>query len=228
MRTITFFGGGRITRILLNGFKNANVKFTEIKVVETDKNISAKLGSDFPEIKISESIQEPTGPAELIFVALHPPVIREFLQSANQFIAGDSVVISLAPKITIKNLQSLLSTNKNVIRMIPNAGSYVNRGYNPVSFATEVSDDTRKEVISLFENLGKVPVVDENQLEGYAMISAMGHTYFWFQLHQLKELAVEFGISENAANECISEMLLGTTETLFNSGLTNDQVIDGF
>jgi pyrroline-5-carboxylate reductase len=36
MKTIGFIGGGRITRILLNGFKNADIKFEKISVYETD------------------------------------------------------------------------------------------------------------------------------------------------------------------------------------------------
>ena len=58
------------------------------------------------------------------------------------------------------------------------------------------------------------------------MVSAMGHTYFWFQLQQLKELGLSFGLSDKEANETITEMLWGTTETLFNSGLTYDKVVD--
>lgn len=226
MKSITFIGGGRITRILLVGFKNANVKFENIKVFETDKNVSGKLQKDFPEIKLFEGDLQKVESSDLILIALHPPLIREILQSVNNFITEDAVIISLAPKITIRQIQDGLSHNRNVIRMIPNAGSYVNTGYNPVSFANEVDNDVRTEIIALFENLGKVAVVEENQLEGYAMISAMGHTYFWFQLQKLKELAMYFGIPENAALESISEMLSGTSETLFNSGLTYEEVVD--
>jgi len=58
------------------------------------------------------------------------------------------------------------------------------------------------------------------------MISAMGHTYFWFQLEKLKELAISFGMEEQEAKDVISDMLWGTAETLFNSGLTYDEVVD--
>ena len=63
-------------------------------------------------------------------------------------------------------------------------------------------------------------------MEAYAMISAMGHTYFWFQLQQLLELGRSYGLSEKEAKEAISEMLLGTTETLFNTGLEYPEVVD--
>jgi pyrroline-5-carboxylate reductase len=68
--------------------------------------------------------------------------------------------------------------------------------------------------------------VEEQKIEAYAMISAMGHTYFWFQLQKLKELAMEFGMEEEEAEEAISDMLWGTTETLFNTGLSYSEVVD--
>jgi pyrroline-5-carboxylate reductase len=54
----------------------------------------------------------------------------------------------------------------------------------------------------------------------------MGHTYFWFQLQHLKELALSFGLSEKEAKEAISIMLMGKTETLFHSGLKYEDVIN--
>ena len=61
--------------------------------------------------------------------------------------------------------------------------------------------------LKYLKSLGKVPVVPENQIEAYAMVSAMGHTYFWYQLQQLKELGLSYGLSESEANETISAML---------------------
>ena len=114
----------------------------------------------------------------------------------------------------------------NLARMNPNAGTYVNKGYNPVCFAKNADKTVIKGFIDVFEKLGKVPVVPENQIEAYAVVSAMGHTYFWYQLQQLKELGLSYGLSEKEAKETISAMLWGTTETLFNSGLNYDKVVD--
>jgi hypothetical protein len=43
MKTSGFIGGGRITRILLNGFQNANVSFKKINVYETNETVSGIL-----------------------------------------------------------------------------------------------------------------------------------------------------------------------------------------
>ncbi len=107
------------------------------------------------------------------------------------------MVISLAPKITIEKLQGILPGIKNIGRMNPSAGTYMNAGFNPVCFASSANAAARDEFIEIFKKLGFIPVVNDEQIEAYAVISAMGHTYFWFQLQHLKEMAQSFGLSGN-------------------------------
>jgi pyrroline-5-carboxylate reductase len=226
MKTIGFIGGGRITRILLNGFKNAGISFETIYVHEINKTVSGALKADFPEIIISASDSAKAASSDWVFIALHPPVFMETLNVIKDNIRKDAMLISLAPKIIIDKIQSVIPDAPNIARMNPNAGTFVNKGYNPVCFARSTNKNIIKEYLRIFEKLGKIPVVPENQIEAYAMISAMGHTYFWYQLQELKELGLSYGLSESEANDSISAMLWGTTETLFNSGLCYDKVID--
>jgi pyrroline-5-carboxylate reductase len=226
MKTLGFIGGGRITRIILNGLKNADISFEKIHVYETNESVLNALKSDFNHIVSSSSDFRGAASSDWIFIALHPPVLIETLQSIKEFIPRDALVISLSPKITLEKMQAVLPGITNLARMNPNAATYVNNGYNPVCFAKAMNNIVINNFIRVFEKLGKVPVVPENQIEAYAMISAMGHTYFWFQLQQLKELGLSYGLSESQANETISAMLQGTSETLFNSGLPYEKVVD--
>jgi len=50
MKTLGFIGGGRITRILLQGFKTANVSFEKIHVYETNEMVLNALKTDYPQI----------------------------------------------------------------------------------------------------------------------------------------------------------------------------------
>lgn len=47
----------------------------------------------------------------------------------------------------------------------------------------------------------------EDKLEAYAVITSMGPTYLWFQLHELYEIAKEFGMSDGEARNAISKMV---------------------
>jgi pyrroline-5-carboxylate reductase len=226
MKTLGFIGGGRITKILLQGFKNANISFNNIYVYETNLTVLSNLKSSFPQIEVTGTDAAIAASSDLVFIALHPPVIMESLQTIKDSIHKNALVVSLAPKITIEKIKTVLPQISNVARMNPNAGTFVNKGYNPVCFADSTNKTLIKAFLILFEKLGKVPIVPENNIEAYAVISAMGSTYFNFQIQKLKELAVSFGIDDEEARTAISHMLWGTTETLFNSGLQYSEVAD--
>jgi pyrroline-5-carboxylate reductase len=226
MKTIGFIGGGRITKILLQGFKNANISFETISVYETNSAVLSNLKSVYPKIEVTATDPTIAASSDLVFIALHPPMLLENLPTFKGAIQHNALVVSLAPKITIEKLKTALPQIPNIARMNPNAGTYVNKGYNPVCFASSVDKSIMDTFIAIFEKLGKVPVVAENKIEAYAVISAMGPTYFNFQIQKLKELAVSFGMDGTEAEIAISNMLWGTTETLFNSGLTFAEVAD--
>ena len=225
-KSLGFIGGGRITRILLNGFKNANVSFEKISVYETNETVLNALKADYPQTETSGNDSSKAASSDWVFIALHPPVLMDTLNSIKSSVRKDALVISLAPKITLEKIQSILPDVANLARLNPNAGTYVNKGYNVVCFAENADKTIIKEFLAVFEKLGKIPVVHENNIEAYAMISAMGPTYLWFQCQQLKELALSYGLSEPEAEESIYDMIYGTVETLFNSGLNYDKVVD--
>lgn len=226
MKKAGFIGGGRITRILLNGLKNAEIKFSEISVFDTDNSVLEGLKADYPQIEISNTDIRLAAASDWVFIALHPPVVLETLSSIKIFLKKDSLIISLAPKITISKLKAVLPDSVQLARMNPNAATFINKGYNPVCFAETNNTSSNEELLAVFNMLGKVPVVDEKLIEPYAVISAMGHTYFWYQLQQLAELGISYGMSETDVKETITCMIDGTTQTLFNSGLSYEQVVD--
>jgi len=141
------------------------------------------------------------------------------LGKIKDFLPKKSLLVSLAPKLTIEKMSAALGGSANIARMNPSASSIVNKGVNPTTFARDMNTDLQNEFLELMRPLGSIPVVEESKIEAYAVISAMSQTYFFYQLQKLKELAMDFGMEEKEAQTTISGMLWGSTETLFNSGL---------
>ncbi len=221
-----FIGGGRITRIILQALKNSNIKINDSVVFDTDETVLKSLKSKFPEITtISDDIAK-TANKQIVFIALHPPVLMESLGKIKDNLAKDSVLISLAPKITIEKMEAALNGFKNIARMNPSASAIVNQGVNPIAFSPLMDQEDKTNILNILKPLGFIPEVKEEKIEAYAVISAMGHTYFFFQIQKLKELALSFGMDEKEAQTAIAGMLGGSTETLFKSGLTFEEVAD--
>ena len=99
-KTLGFIGGGRITRILLQAFKNENVSFDNIVVYDLNPEPAANLQKQFPSIVISDL--EQAASQDIVVIALHPPVIMEMLEKIQPFVSDETTLISLAPKITMR------------------------------------------------------------------------------------------------------------------------------
>lgn len=225
-QSIGFIGGGRITRIILQALNNAQVSVSRIMVFDPQEVVLTTLKSRFPDIEVSrEKIGKAAG-AELVFLAVHPPVMLETLGKIKGFLKPETILISLAPKFTIQKIQDVLGSDHSIARINPSASSIINEGLNPVCFAPGISQSVKQTILDFMKPLGALPEVDESKIEAYALISAMGHTYFWPQIQKLKELAIQFGMEEPEAESVITDMLWGTTETLFNSGLSYEEVMD--
>ncbi|NLU40153.1 MAG: NAD(P)-binding domain-containing protein [Bacteroidales bacterium] len=218
-----FIGGGRITKIFLNAFTNAEVELQSVVVYDSNPEVLASLKEQFPFIETGELLHAAS--QQTVFIALHPPVIMETLDKIAEVISEETELISLAPKITIEKIASKVSS-KYIARIIPNATSYINEGYNPIAFAPDMEKEDRKEIKKLLKPLGKTIETDEAKLEGYAIVSAMLPTYFWFQIEEIQKVAQQCGLSEEEADETVKATLKRAIKLYFDSGLTPSEAMD--
>jgi len=222
--TIGFIGGGRITKIFLQAFKNADFELESVKVFDPNADTLEKLTAAFPQIKKSETAAAAAS-QQIVFLAVHPPVMMETLQNIKDAVTESTIVVSLAPKITIEKMAAVLPTKK-LARMIPNATSFINEGFNPVTCAAGFEGKEKKQLLKLLKVLGKTFETDEAKLEGYAIVSAMLPTYFWFQWQELEKIALETGLSEKDAKKAVKQTLKKALKLYYKSDLTPVEVMD--
>ncbi|MDX8340455.1 NAD(P)-binding domain-containing protein [Draconibacterium sp. IB214405] len=223
-KTIGFIGGGRITKIFLQAFQNKKVGFENVKVFDPNSETLSALNDLFPGIELAESAHE-AAQQQLVVLAVHPPVMAETLAAIKDVVTEETQVLSLAPKVTIEKITGALGTSK-VVRMIPNATSFINKGYNPVAFHSETEKKAKKSFMKLVKALGKNFEVEENKLEGYAIVSAMLPTYFWFQWEEMLKVAEATGLEEKEAQKAVEATLKKSLSIFFKSGMSADEVKD--
>ena len=224
--SIGFIGGGRITRIILGGFDRKEKWPGKVIVSDTNADFLKDLQERFPKIEAAGSDIKKPSAADVVFLALHPPAIMGILGEIKSTLRRDAIVISLAPKVSISQISGALDGFSRIVRMIPNAPSVVNKGFNPLAFSATFSKEEKKQLHSWFKILGDCPEVAEEKLEAYAIITAMGPTYLWFQLYELEELGKTFGMTQEEVKEGLVKMVKGTLKTMTDSGLSPIEVMD--
>ena len=210
-KTVGFIGGGRITRVFLGGWARAGQMPASVVVSDTDSAVLARLKQAHGTV---ETVADNSAAAaqDVVFVALHPPVIPEALGQVKASLKSGAIVVSSAPKLTFAKLTGLLDGFDRLARVIPNAPSIVGAGFNPVAFSSALVDADRDVVRGLFRSLGKCCETAEEKLEAYAVITGMGPTYFWPLLYELIALGESFGLSRSEAESGCAAHALGNRQ----------------
>lgn len=222
--SIGFIGAGRVAHIMLGGWHKVGADLPAVHVFDASAEAVAALQEAFPQVRAA-TLEEVAGQA-LVFVALHPPVMSEMLAKIVPHLRADAVLVSLAPKLRLPVLQQVLGGFGRLARLNPNATSIIAKGYNPLAFADSLPEEARVALLSILTPLGATPVVADELIETYAVVSAMGPTYFWFQFDALRRQAEAFGLSHEAACETVRSMLHGAVDTLLTGELPPERVMD--
>lgn len=226
LQSIGCIGGGRITRIMLAALERAGRLPKSVVVSDTNAETLKTLRASYPGIRCITNGNAEAAAQDLVFLALHPPVAGEVIPPLASQIRRDAVVVSLMPKISAAKISQMLGGHLLVVRMIPNAPAAIGKGFNPVVYPVSMSTDKKKALVSLFTSFGACPEVNEEHLEAYAVISAMGPTYLWFQLYELQQIAESFGLSPANAADAVRQMAAGSIATMAESGLSPGEVMD--
>lgn len=222
--SVGFIGAGRVAKILVGGWARAKSLPGQVAAYDANPAVCESLKVLSPTV-VAAQLAEAAG-QDIVFLAVHPPVVKDVLPLVQEHLKKDAVLVSLAPKFTVAKISELLGGFARIARVIPNAPSLVGHGYNPVAYAAGLPTDARKHLADLLAPLGDCPEVPEKDLEAYAILSAMGPTYFWPQFYALKELGESFGLTSDAAMRALDKMLWGTVATMKESGLSPAEVQD--
>jgi pyrroline-5-carboxylate reductase len=219
-------GGGRVASILLGGWAKAGVWPEKVVVSDPNDQTLARLKERYPQIETVGADNTQPAAQEVVFFGVHPPVAAEVLGQVAPVLRPDALLISLAPKWNMAKLSAALGGFNRIARMIPNAPSIVGAGFNPVAFGAGLSEEERAGLLECFKVWGKSPVVAEENLEPYALLTGMGPTYFWYQFYELLGVMQGAGLPDAEAFEGLKNMLCGALQVMEKSGLDAAQVMD--
>ena len=106
-KTVGFIGGGRITRVFLGGWARAGQMPASVVVSDTDSAVLARLKQTHGTV---ETVADNSAAAaqDVVFVALHPPLISDALGQVKASLKSGAIVVSLAPKLTLAKLAGIL------------------------------------------------------------------------------------------------------------------------
>ena len=216
MAKFGFIGMGNMGYAMLKGllsvYTPSDIIFT-CPDLEKCKRISQETG-----VRYAESNAECANNAQYVVLAVKPQVYNVVLKNINNVIREDSVVISIAPGISIDNIKSQLGINARVVRAMPNTPALVNEGMSALCPNKNIEDEELKIVKDIFDSFGKSEVVGEYLIDAVIGVSGSSPAYVFMFIEAMADAAVMAGMPRKQAYNFAAQSVLGSAKMVLESG----------
>ncbi len=165
-----------------------------------------------------------TASADVILVAVKPGYVLEVLGEIASTLKPSALAISVAAGITTTAMQSALPDSVAVIRSMPNTPAIVSRAVTGLAAGTRATGAQLEQATELFETIGRVLVVGEDQIDQLSTISGSGPAYVFYFIQEFTASAIAMGFSPEDASMMVEETFLGASELLAAAGKTPEEL----
>lgn len=212
--------GGAIARGLArcNGY--------EIMVSDNASDKLETLAKECENLRTTTNNTEAVEWGHIIILAVKPWILQAVVAEIKQAITGDKQIVSIAAGINTEKILSWLgSFVAPVYYAIPNTAISICESMTFIS-SRDADEQQLDEVVSVFGKLGKVMVVDENDIPACMALSSCGIAYAMRYARANVEGAVELGLRPSDALNIIMQTMRGAAQLLEATGAHPEAEID--
>jgi pyrroline-5-carboxylate reductase len=225
MRTLGFFGGGKMATALIQGVLRAKL-FPPDQLWASDVIESARdaMKRDTG-VNVTASNVEVARNAEVAIIAVKPAQVAEVLNQINEPFKG-KLLISIAAGVTLKTITSGLSSSTRVIRVMPNTPCLVGASasaYAPSGNCTEADAEAAQKI---FGAVGVAYRVEEKLLDAVTGLSGSGPAYIYLVIEALSDGGVAMGLPRDVATQLAAQTVLGAAKMVLETGMHPGQLKD--
>jgi len=160
--------------------------------------------------------------ARLVLVAVKPVMVPDLLRELRDAFEPDALIVSVAAGVTIATMEELVPNA--VFRSMPNTPSIVRRGVTGLAVGARATPADTALVRALFETVGAVVEVPEDQMNALSTISGSGPAYVFFLIERLTEAARNLGFDEAQSRLMVEQTFLGASELLAASDVGPEEL----
>ncbi|GAK40057.1 pyrroline-5-carboxylate reductase [Paenibacillus urinalis] len=221
-RKITFFGAGAMAEAIAKGLIARKVvsseKITMFNRSNQDRLTELQRKYNVTTAADAASKEAALTQADLIILSMKPKDAAESLRYLGPLLSKRQVVVSVIAGLTIETIQSLLGRTAAVVRTMPNTSSSIGLGATGIAFSPEVTDEDRQIVNTVFEAIGTITLIEEEQFETLTGISGSGPAYIYYMMEAMVEAGVRGGLTAEQAHDLTVQTVLGAARMVQLTG----------
>lgn len=218
MKKIGIIGCGNMGETILKGIVSnkialaKDVSISDIDSTKLDRIKSLyKIDATFNNSVIAKE-------SDIIIVAVKPQEIAATLSSISGCLDRKKLLISIAAGATIKKIRSFIGGETPIIRVMPNMPALIGKGFSALAYSKNIDKNLVKIAKKIFNSIGDVIEVKENDLDAITAVSGSGPAYFFYLVELLIKSGVKLGLRSDVAKKAAFKTALGSIELLNQCG----------
>src|SRR5262249_55983821 len=150
--------------------------------------------------------------ADVVILAVKPQVMAPVLRETLPALGRRPLLISLAAGVSTATITSVLGTYPRLIRVMPNTPALVLQGVTAIARTPGLAQE-------IFAAVGRVVVLDEEQLDAVTGLSGSGPAYVAIMVEALADGGVKMGLDRTTAMTLAIQTVLGAATLLVETGM---------
>ena len=165
--------------------------------------------------------------APLIVIAVRPKQMDAVLNELSGHLdPSKQVVVSTVSDVRIRDIEEHIGTSVPVIRAMPNIGVAVSESMTCLACHESAPSLAKKRVAEVFEKLGIVAFIEEEQMTPATALCACGVAFFLRAIRAASQGGVQVGFHADEAIRLAAQTAKGAAELILSSGQHPESLID--
>jgi len=219
MNTFGFIGYGNMGSTLIDGFLSSGALVPgDIMVSSRTEAGLSPLLEKWPETSITGDNRRVAQESRTLFICVKPLDVRPVLEEIKDVLSDDTHLVSIAACVTISNLETKF--RGMITKVIPSVISQVKEGVSLFCHNSKVDKENAGQIERLFESIGKVVLIDEDQFEVAADLTSCAPGMIAAIFQNFVEAGLRHSrLSKELAQDMVISTLFGTAKLLMEQAL---------
>ncbi|UYZ22681.1 pyrroline-5-carboxylate reductase [Mesobacillus jeotgali] len=220
-KKVAFLGAGSMAEAMISGVVKSG-KMRAENVYVTNKSNAVKLERLESRYGINAMPQAelPYEDIDMFILAMKPKGAAGALEALKDKLVPGQVVVSVLAGISTGFMEDNLKNGQQVVRVMPNTSSMIQESATAISPGLHTTDENIEDVKELLSSMGKVFLIEEEQMDIFTGLAGSGPAYFYYLMEHMERVGRENGMDEKMAREIIAQTILGAAKMIIEKDET--------
>lgn len=214
---IGFIGGGNMAEALIKGLRNGREAVRDIVVFDPNEKRIDYLVKHY-HIDSAASNSGLVADCAVIFLAIKPQVCEAVLREIASCLFEKKLLLSIMAGMSTSAIESHFSQPLRLVRAMPNTPALIGEGSTAICTGSHAQKADMATASRLFEAIGLVFEVQEQQMDAVTGLSGSGPAYVFSFIEALAAGGVLNGIPGDTAMTLAVQTVVGAAMLVKSSG----------